>query len=81
MIEREKHSKTIIENLILSQSPITDSKKQNIGNSTIYKNNTKTSKILDCSSRESKIEVLEESKMAGIEKRSNDFANAEMLSL
>ncbi|KAI6247049.1 hypothetical protein HI914_05083 [Erysiphe necator] len=57
MIEREKHINTIIENLILSQSPITDSIKA------------------------SKIEVLEESKMAGIEIRSGDFAGAEMPSL
>ncbi|KAI6245401.1 hypothetical protein HI914_06363 [Erysiphe necator] len=70
MIEREKHINTTIENLILSQSPITDSIKQNTGNSTIVKipdkyknkNNTETSKILDSSNRASKIEVLEESK-------------------
>ncbi|KHJ33948.1 hypothetical protein EV44_g3923 [Erysiphe necator] len=89
MIEREKHINTIIENLILSQKPITDSIKQNTGNSTIVKipdkhknkNNTETSKILDSSNRASEIEVLEESKMAGLEKRSGDFAGAEMPSL
>ncbi|KAI6244808.1 hypothetical protein HI914_06894 [Erysiphe necator] len=89
MIEREKHINTIIENLILSQNPITDSIKQNTGNSTIVKipdkhknkNNTETSKILDSSNRASEIEVLEESKMAGLEKRSGDFAGAEMPSL
>ncbi|KAI6246134.1 hypothetical protein HI914_05627 [Erysiphe necator] len=89
MIEREKHINTIIENLILPQSPITDSIKQNTGNSTILKipdkyknkNTTETSKILDSSDRASKIEVLEESKMAEIEKRPGDLAGAEMPSL